>query len=69
MDSSSKLTLGYWNIRGLAEPIRLVLEECGLEYTENKVDNTNEGLESWMILKEELKQYNPFANLPYLIHE
>lgn len=31
-----KLVLGYWAIRGLAEPIRLILEFTGLPYTEKK---------------------------------
>lgn len=28
----SKPLLGYWDIRGLAEPIRLMLEHCGVDY-------------------------------------
>ena len=34
MDSS--LILGYWNMRGLAEPIRLLLEYLDFSYTEDK---------------------------------
>lgn len=30
------VTLGYWAIRGLAEPIRLLMAECGIEFTEVK---------------------------------
>lgn len=30
------LVLGYWNCRGLAEPIRLFLEYLDLSYTEEK---------------------------------
>ena len=29
---SSPLTLGYWKIRGLAEPIRVLLHYLGVEY-------------------------------------
>ena len=45
------LTLGYWDIRGLAEPIRLLIEYCGLEYKQNKVENTQNGLDGWMVQK------------------
>ncbi len=39
----NKVTLGYWAIRGLAEPIRLVLEACGMEYDQELFVN-EEGL-------------------------
>lgn len=32
----NKLVLGYWDCRGLAEPIRLLLEYLELPYTEEK---------------------------------
>jgi glutathione S-transferase len=34
MSSSSSITLGYWKIRGLAQPIRYLLEYAGLKYDE-----------------------------------
>ncbi len=36
------VVLGYWNIRGLAEKIRMVLEYVGIPYTENKYNADNE---------------------------
>lgn len=55
------LELWYWDIRGLAERIRLILEYLGLKY-ENKVFTNKE---EWINnVKPNLK--NSFANLPYL---
>jgi len=33
--NSTKLTLGYWKIRGLAAPLRMMLSFNGEEYTDN----------------------------------
>jgi len=58
--------LGYWRIRGLAEPIRMMLEHTSSSY-ENKYYVQGEGpefsRESW--LKEKHSLGLDFANLPY----
>jgi hypothetical protein len=38
------VTLGYWSIRGLAEPIRLLMAECLIPFNEEKFSG-EEGLE------------------------
>ena len=62
------LELGYWKMRGLAHPIRYLLE-----YTEHKYDNImfeqgdppNFSVESWTSKKNELGL--DFPSIPYLI--
>ena len=58
------LTLGYWNIRGLAEQIRLVLEYLEISY-EQKI-YTREEYQEWFA-KDKLELGIDFPNLPYLI--
>uniref|UniRef100_A0A0G4FS09 glutathione transferase n=1 Tax=Chromera velia CCMP2878 TaxID=1169474 RepID=A0A0G4FS09_9ALVE len=65
----SKLTLGYWSIRGLGQPIRLVLEYGGLEYTEDlytlqKKEDGSWDRGMWMDVK--YSKGLDFPNLPYL---
>jgi glutathione S-transferase len=55
----SNLTLGYWPIRGLVNPIRLLLEHVGEKY-----DYKEWGMD-WFEQKSKLGI--DFANLPYLI--
>lgn len=63
--SSSSLILGYWAIRGLAEPVRLLLEYLNISYKEEKYI-TVEDKERWLsTIKPNLD--TPFPNLPYLI--
>jgi glutathione S-transferase len=62
----SKLVLGYWPIRGLAERIRLLLEYLGLEYEQVFYFENNE--DQWFkVDKPTLLSKNPALNLPYLI--
>eukprot|EP01092_Planopodium_desertum_P002454 TRINITY_DN1406_c0_g1_i3.p1 TRINITY_DN1406_c0_g1~~TRINITY_DN1406_c0_g1_i3.p1 ORF type:complete len:222 (-),score=50.76 TRINITY_DN1406_c0_g1_i3:76-717(-) len=56
----STTTLGYWPIRGLAEPIRLVLEYAGQTYKDHKYSDDWFG-------KDKFALGLPFPNLPYLI--
>lgn len=63
----SKLVLGYWPIRGLAERIRLLLEYFGLEYEQVFYLESNE--DQWFkVDKPKMLSSNPALNLPYLIH-
>lgn len=62
----SKLVLGYWSIRGLAERIRLLLEYLGLEYEQVFYLESKE--DQWFkVDKPTLLTKNPALNLPYLI--
>ena len=57
----SKIVIGYWPIRGLAEPIRLLLEYTGISYSQKKYTS----LEEWS--KDKTSLGFAFPNLPYLI--
>jgi glutathione S-transferase len=63
---SQTVTLGYWNIRGLAERIRLLLEYLQIPY--NQTIFTPETENDWFAnLKPEYLKKNPAANLPFLL--
>uniref|UniRef100_A0A8C9Q9C8 Glutathione S-transferase Mu 4 n=1 Tax=Spermophilus dauricus TaxID=99837 RepID=A0A8C9Q9C8_SPEDA len=62
------MILGYWNIRGLAHPIRLLLEYTDSSYEEKKYtmgDGNGTPRVRW--LNEKFKLGLDFPNLPYLI--
>jgi len=59
-----KLEMGYWAIRGLGAPVRMMLEHSGIEYSDFQVNKPDEWFGS---KKEEVKKMNPLANLPFLI--
>eukprot|EP00756_Hemistasia_phaeocysticola_P000024 Hpha_TRINITY_DN10018_c0_g1::TRINITY_DN10018_c0_g1_i1::g.83933::m.83933/K00799/GST, gst; glutathione S-transferase len=66
-----KLQLGYWSIRGLAEPIRLALEHVGAEYDDVRIDagpaDSDEYKQHWMKkVKPQLAEKHAFINLPYM---
>ena len=54
--ASNKPVISYGPSRGRAEPIRLILEELGIEYRERRVGSWQE----WMALKPQM----PFQQLP-----
>lgn len=68
---SSKLTLGYWNIRGLAQPIRLLMEYAGLLWEDKFYVQAGADApvpfdkSEWFDVKPTLGLR--FPNLPYLI--
>lgn len=64
----NKVVLGYWQIRGLSERIRMILEYTGLPYDEEKYDGSGEvDRERWFKeVKPELSKKNPAVTLPYL---
>ena len=65
---SSQLKLGYWKIRGLAEPIRMLLHYAGIEYEEivyEQGDAPGFDKSVWFDVKFTLGL--DFPNLPYLI--
>ncbi|XP_032129571.1 glutathione S-transferase Mu 1, partial [Sapajus apella] len=62
------MILGYWDIRGLAHAIRLLLEYTDSSYEEKKYtmgDAPDYDRSQW--LKEKFKLGLDFPNLPYLI--
>ncbi|KAF7253599.1 Glutathione S-transferase [Varanus komodoensis] len=63
------VTLGYWDIRGLANPIRLLLEYTGTSYEDKHYSGLGEAPDidrsQWTNVKEKLGL--DFPNLPYLI--
>uniref|UniRef100_U3E8F2 Glutathione S-transferase n=1 Tax=Callithrix jacchus TaxID=9483 RepID=U3E8F2_CALJA len=62
------MTLGYWDLRGLAHAIRLLLEYTDSSYEEKKYtmgDAPDYDRSQW--LKEKFKLGLDFPNLPYLI--
>jgi len=66
----AKLTLGYWNIRGLAQPIRFAAAIAGVALEEVRYQQGGAPAfdrSAWMNEKEKLGL--DFPNLPYLIDE
>ena len=72
---NAKMTLGYWGIRGLGQPIRFLLACAEVPFSEIRVgvlqdgtllDENKEG-DDWTQIKAELEM--PFPNLPFLIDE
>ncbi|KAB1274744.1 Glutathione S-transferase Mu 1 [Camelus dromedarius] len=66
--STMPMILGYWDIRGLAHAIRLLLEYTGSDYEEKRYtmgDAPDYDRSHW--LNEKFKLGLDFPNLPYLI--
>ena len=59
--ATSQVVLGYWNIRGFSEPIRMLLEYLEIPYVEEKYKE----VEEWLPKKQSGAM--EFPNLPYLI--
>ena len=58
-----KLEIGYWGIRGLGAPARMMCEHAGIEYSDVVFSDST----SWFGgVKPELCKTCPFANLPYV---
>jgi glutathione S-transferase len=60
-NTQEQISLAYWPIRGLAQPIRFFLEYAGLKF--NDIRYTDRA--AWHIDKQTLK--TDFPNLPYLL--
>jgi glutathione S-transferase len=57
----NKVVLSYWDIRGLAERIRLLIEYLGVAYEDRRITDREE----WFN-KTKPSIDDPFINLPYL---
>ena len=73
ISDSAEITLGYWGIRGLGQPIRFLLVYAGIPFSETRLGvlqdgtilNKNKEGDDWAWVRETLDM--PFRNLPYLI--
>jgi len=67
----SKLVVGYWAIRGLGAPLRMMCEYAGADYTpvnyELQGQSGSWDASAWFNEKPALKARNPLMNLPYVI--
>mmetsp|Transcript_3530 Transcript_3530/g.7151 ORF Transcript_3530/g.7151 Transcript_3530/m.7151 type:complete len:341 (+) Transcript_3530:24-1046(+) len=68
-------TTGYWSIKGLGAPLRMMLCYAGVSFEslcyDVKMDAETGKLDarSWFSPKKSLKTSNPFINLPYVVDE
>jgi glutathione S-transferase len=68
-----RFIIGYWSIRGLAAPLRMMLSAATVNHWVVMYDLKEEGDSSWskeayLVDKEWLrKEYNPLMNLPFLV--
>ena len=73
LQPNAKITLGYWGIRGLGQPIRFLLIAAGVQFSEVRLGVSQDGTllnkeqedEDWKSIRATLAM--PFPNLPYLI--
>ena len=68
---SSPITVGYWSIRGLGAPLRMMVMYAGCPLNAVNYDlKVKEGggfdASEWFSAKPEFKARNPFINLPYI---
>lgn len=69
---TSEITVGYWAIRGLAAPLRMMVMYSGTPLQAqnyNLTDKEGGGFDAsaWFSVKPALKEKNPLMNLPYVI--
>jgi len=71
MSALSKLEVGYWKIRGLGAPCRMMCELAGIDYTAKnyEVKQTENGYDKseWFDVKPSLRKKNAMINLPYVL--
>ncbi len=73
VQKNAEITLGYWGIRGLGQPIRFLLVSADVPFSEVRLGvlqdgtllNENKEGEDWGRVRSKLDM--PFPNLPYLI--
>jgi len=62
--AASSLSIGYWDIRGLGAPLRMMAEFAGVPFEAKLFDSDTD---DWATYKVELIKINPFANLPFVV--
>jgi glutathione S-transferase len=73
VQKNAEITLGYWGIRGLGQPIRFLLVSADVPFSEVRLGVLQDGTilhenkegEDWSSVRSKLDM--PFPNLPYLI--
>jgi glutathione S-transferase len=73
VQKNAEITLGYWGIRGLGQPIRFLLASADVPFSEVRLGVLQDGTilhenkegEDWGSVRSKLDM--PFPNLPYLI--
>ena len=73
VQKNAEITLGYWGIRGLGQPIRFLLVSADVPFSEVRLGVLQDGTilhenkegEDWGRVRSKLDM--PFPNLPYLI--
>ncbi len=70
--SSDAVTVGYWSIRGLAAPLRMMVlfANAPLNAVNYDCRPTADGRfdrSDWKQVKPDLKEKNPLINLPYVL--
>eukprot|EP00416_Gambierdiscus_australes_P001217 CAMPEP_0171139406 /NCGR_PEP_ID=MMETSP0766_2-20121228/136832_1 /TAXON_ID=439317 /ORGANISM="Gambierdiscus australes, Strain CAWD 149" /LENGTH=244 /DNA_ID=CAMNT_0011603069 /DNA_START=27 /DNA_END=759 /DNA_ORIENTATION=- len=58
------IEMGYWKIRGLGAPVRMLLEYAQAKYKERQYETGDDWFGG---RKPELLKMNPLANLPYVV--
>lgn len=69
-EKNEPIRIGYWKIRGLAQPIRYILAYCEHPWEEDVYEQGNApnfSIEQWTNKKNTLNL--PFPNMPYMIAE
>jgi len=67
------VTIGYWNIRGLAAPMRMMMMYANVQFNVAAYDlvvksDGSADASSWFkVEKPKLKEINPLINLPYVV--
>lgn len=66
----AKLTIGYWKIRGLGAPLRMMCSYAGADFESIDYEHTGGpgawDCSSWFDVKPEFQAQNSMINLPYL---
>nr|ABL09318.1 allergen Ale o 8 [Aleuroglyphus ovatus] len=63
--STSKPIVGYWDFRGLGQPVRSLLAYAGVDFTDKRYSRADGKGQEW--LNEKFNLGFDFPNLPYLI--
>jgi len=67
---ASPIEIGYWKIRGLAAPLRMMAVYSGVAYKDNSYDVLGGpgkwDYSQWASVKPSLAEKNPLINLPYV---
>lgn len=67
MEEQQPVKLVYWNLRGLVEKVRQLIEYCGVPYTEEKLVNPDDRDKWNNDMKPKLIEKHPAITLPYLL--